>query len=40
MGERIGDGKMLESLVEAAEGYCRIARMILNGVYDSMSNFS
>ena len=38
--ERTGDGRMLESLVEQAEGYCRIVRVILDGAYDSRRNFS
>ena len=38
--ERIGDGRMLEPLVEQAEEHCRIVRVILDGAYDSRRNFS
>lgn len=38
--ERTGDGRMLEPLVEHAEMYCRIERVILDGAYDSRRNFS
>lgn len=38
--ERIGDGRMLEPLVEYAETYCRVERGILDGTYDSRRVFS
>jgi len=38
--ERTGDGRMLEPLVEHAEMYCRVERVILDGAYDSRRSFS
>jgi hypothetical protein len=38
--ERTGDGRMLKPLVEQAQRHCRVERVILDGAYDSRSNFT